>query len=128
MIVVDDGSQDGTADIAGSMGLTVVVHPENRGYGANQKTCYDEALRRGAEIVVIVHPDYQYGSRLTPFLTGFIEAEVCDVVLWNRIPARREALPNGMLAWKYVPNRVLTFIENVILGQNLGEFHSRFRV
>ena len=127
VIVVDDGSQDRTVEIARSLGLTVVVHPENRGYGANQKTCYDEALNRGAEIVVMIHPVYQYDSRLTPFLTGFIEAGVCDVVLGNRIRARREALSNGMPAWKYVANRALTFVENLVLGQNLGEFHFGFR-
>lgn len=127
VIVVDDGSQDRTVEIARFLGLTVVVHPENRGYGANQKTCYDEALQRGAEIVVMIHPDYQYDSRLTPFLTGFIEAGVCDMVLGNRIRTRREALANGMPAWKYVANRALTLVENMVLGQNLGEFHSGFR-
>ncbi len=127
IIVVDDGSQDRTVEIARSRGLSVVVHPENRGYGANQKTCYDKALQCGADIVVMIHPDYQYDSRLTPFLTGFIEAGVCDVMLGNRIRTRHEALSNGMPAWKYVANRVLTVIENVVLGQNLGEFHSGFR-
>lgn len=127
VIVVDDGSRDCTVEIARSLGLTVVAHPENRGYGRNQKTCYDEALQRGAEIVVMIHPDYQYDSRLIPFLTGFIEAGVCDVVLGNRIRTRREALANGMPVWKYAANRALTFVENVVLGQNLGEFHSGFR-
>lgn len=127
VIVVDDGSRDRTAEIARSLGLTVIVHPENRGYGANQKTCYDEALRRGADIVVMVHPDYQYDSRLVPLLTGFIEAGVCDVMLGNRIRTRREALVHGMPLWKYAANRALTLVENFVLGQNLGEFHSGFR-
>lgn len=127
VIVVDDGSRDRTVEIARSLGLTVIVHPENRGYGANQKTCYDEALRRGADIIVMIHPDYQYDSRLVPLLTGFIEAGVCDIVLGNRIRTRREALANGMPWWKYLANRALTLLENVVLGQNLGEFHSGFR-
>lgn len=127
VIVVDDGSRDRTVEVARALGLTVIVRPRNGGYGANQKTCYDEALRRGADIVVMIHPDYQYDSRLTPLLTGFIERGVCDVVLGNRIRTRREALANGMPPWKYLANRVLTLLDNVVLGQNLGEFHSGFR-
>lgn len=127
VVVVDDGSRDRTVEIARALGLTVIIHPENRGYGANQKTCYDEARRRGADIVVMIHPDYQYDSRLTPFLTGFIEAGVCDVILGNRIRTRREALACGMPVYKYLANRLLTLVENVVLGQNLGEFHSGFR-
>jgi len=127
VLVVDDASRDHTIEIARSLGLPVIVHPANRGYGANQKTCYEEALRRRADIVVMIHPDYQYDSRLTPLLTGFIEAGVCDVVLGSRIRTRREALACGMPAWKYLANRLLTFLENVALGQNLGEFHSGFR-
>lgn len=127
VVLVDDGSTDRTVEIARDLGLTVIVHPENRGYGGNQKTCYDEALKRGADIVIMIHPDYQYDSRLTPLLTGFIEAGVCDVVLGNRIRTRRETLGCGMPAWKYLANRFLTFLENLALGQNLGEFHTGFR-
>ena len=127
ILVVDDASRDRTVAIARSLGLTVVARPVNGGYGANQKTCYDEALARGAEIVVMVHPDYQYDSRLIPMLTGIIEADVCDVVLGNRIRTRQEALRHGMPVWKYLANRLLTLIENAALGQNLGEFHSGFR-
>ena len=127
VIVVDDASRDETVLIARSLGLTVIEHPENRGYGANQKTCYGEALRRGADIVVMIHPDYQYDSRLTPLLTGFIEAGVCDVVLGSRIRTRQEALDCGMPVYKYFANRLLTLVENLCLGQNLGEFHSGFR-
>ena len=127
ILVVDDASRDRTVAIARSLGLTVVARPTNGGYGANQKTCYDEALGRGAEIVVMVHPDYQYDSRLIPMLTGIIEADVCDVVLGNRIRTRQEALRHGMPVWKYLANRLLTLIENAALGQNLGEFHSGFR-
>ena len=127
VILVDDASRDRTVEVARSLGLTVIAHPENRGYGANQKTCYDEALRRGADIVVMVHPDYQYDSRLIPLMTGFVEAGVCDVMLGNRIRTRREALACGMPIWKYLANRAMTIAENLLLGQNLGEFHSGFR-
>lgn len=127
IVLVDDGSRDRTVDVGRALGLTVVARDRNGGYGANQKTCYDEALKRGADIVVMVHPDYQYDSRLIPMLTGIIEAGVCDVVLGNRIRTRREALQCGMPAWKYLGNRALTLMENVVLGQNLGEFHSGFR-
>lgn len=127
IIVVDDASRDRTVEIAKSLGLAVIARPANGGYGANQKTCYDEALARGAEVVVMVHPDYQYDSRLIPMLTGIIEADVCDVVLGNRIRTRQEALRHGMPVWKYLANRLLTLIENTVLGQNLGEFHSGFR-
>src|SRR4029453_14127863 len=95
VIVVDDASRDNTVQIARALGLPVIAHAENRGYGANQKTCYDAALARGADIVVMIHPDYQYDSRLTPLLTGFIAADVCDVVLGCRIRTRREALDCG---------------------------------
>ena len=129
IILVDDASADETVAVARRLGLgiRVHVHPENRGYGRNQKTCYDEALRRGADIVVMIHPDYQYDSRLTPFLTAFIEAGVCDVILGSRIRTRQEALGCGMPLYKYLANRVLTLTENLVLGQNLGEFHSGFR-
>ena len=127
IILCDDGSKDGTAALARSLGLTVLVHSRNRGYGGNQKTCYQEALRRGADIVVMIHPDYQYDSRLIPHAVGFIEAGVCDVVLGCRIRSRREALAGGMPLYKYLANRALTFVENVALGQNLGDFHTGFR-
>ena len=127
VVLVDAASRDATVEIARRLGLTVIRHAANRGYGANQKTCYDEALRRGGDIVVMIHPDYQYDSRLTPLMTGFIAAGVCDVVLGNRIRTRTEALGCGMPTWKYAANRTLTLVENVILGQNLGECHSGFR-
>ncbi len=127
VVLVDDGSTDRTVEIARALGLTVIAHSKNRGYGGNQKTCYDEALKRGADIVIMIHPDYQYDSRLTPFLTGFIEAGVCEVVFGNRIRTRREALVCGMPAWKYLANRFLTLVENLVLGQNLGECHTGLR-
>jgi glycosyltransferase involved in cell wall biosynthesis len=85
IILVDDGSQDRTVEIARSMGLSVLVHPHNRGYGGNQKTCYREALQRGADIVVMIHPDYQYDSRVIPHAVGFLELGICDVVCGSRI-------------------------------------------
>lgn len=128
VILVDDGSTDHTVQLAREMGLTVIVHPRNRGYGGNQKTCYAEALQRGADIVVMIHPDYQYDSRVIPHAVGFIELDICDVVLGSRIRSRAEAFKGGMPAYKYVANRLLTALENVALGQNLGDFHSGFRV
>jgi glycosyltransferase involved in cell wall biosynthesis len=128
VILVDDGSTDRTVQVAREMGLTVLVHPKNRGYGGNQKTCYKEALARGADIVVMIHPDYQYDSRVIPHAAGFIELGICDVVLGSRIRSRREAFKGGMPVYKYLSNRVLTTIENLALGQNLADFHSGFRV
>ena len=128
IILVDDGSKDRTVEVAREMGLTVLVHPENRGYGGNQKTCYREALARGADVIVMIHPDYQYDSRVIPHAVGFIELGICDVVLGSRIRSREEALRGGMPVWKYLSNRFLTAFENCALGQNLGDFHSGFRV
>ena len=128
ILLVDDCSKDNTAELARSMGLTVIVHAKNTGYGGNQKTCYDYALKTGADIVVMIHPDYQYDSRVIPHAVSFIELGICDVVLGNRIRSRPEALACGMPWWKYLCNRALTLFENVTLGQNLGEFHSGFRV
>jgi glycosyltransferase involved in cell wall biosynthesis len=128
VILVDDGSTDRTVQLAREMGLTVLAHPENRGYGGNQKTCYKEALVRGADVVVMIHPDYQYDSRVIPQAVGIIELGICDVVLGSRIRSREEAMRGGMPVYKYVSNRALTLFENILLGQNLGDFHSGFRV
>lgn len=128
MVLVDDASHDRTAELArGVAGLTVLVHPENRGYGGNQKTCYREALARGADFIVMVHPDGQYEARMIPAALTALRLGVCDVVLGNRIRSRREALDGGMPPIKYLSNRGLTVIENVLSGQNLGEWHSGFR-
>ena len=131
IVVVDDGSGDATAAVARRLAarlpLTVIVHPENRGYGANQKTCYREALDRGAGLVVMLHADGQYDARLIPAAVQVLRAGVCDVVLGNRIRTRGEALAGGMPWVKYLANRALTLIENVLSGQNLGEWHSGFR-
>ncbi len=128
VILVDDGSRDRTVQVAREMGLTVYVHEHNRGYGANQKTCYRHALERGADYVVMIHPDYQYDSRVIPHAVGFLELGICDVVLGSRIRSRDEALAGGMPLYKYLSNRFLTAVENLALGQNLGDFHSGFRV
>ena len=127
VIVTDDQSTDNTVKIARKLGLTVIEHNQNKGYGANQKTCYDAALQRGADAVVMIHPDYQYDSKLIPYALGFLEMGVCDVVLGSRIRSRKEALEGGMPRYKYVSNRILTILENIVLGQNLGDFHSGFR-
>ena len=127
VILVDDHSTDDTVEIATRLGLTVITHESNLGYGANQKTCYRRALESEAEVVVMIHPDYQYDARLLSVATEVLRLGVCDCVLGSRIRTRREALAGGMPRWKYLANRVLTTIENVALGQNLGDFHSGFR-
>lgn len=127
IILVDDCSKDDTAALAESMGITVIRHTANKGYGGNQKTCYRKALEIGADYVVMIHPDYQYDSRVLDLAIGFIRLGICDVVLGSRIRTRREALDGGMPLAKYLANRGLTTIENVALGQNVGDFHSGFR-
>jgi len=128
VILVDDCSTDQTVAKARDLGLTVIEHQQNRGYGGNQKTCYKEALARGADIVVMIHPDYQYDSRVIPHAVALVELGICDIVLGNRIRSRGEALQGGMPVYKYFFNRMLTVAENIALGQNLGDFHSGFRV
>lgn len=127
VILVDDCSKDRTVEVARNLGLTVIQHESNKGYGGNQKTCYTAALERGADVVVMIHPDYQYDSRVIPAAVEFIRLGICDVILGSRIRTRREALEGGMPGWKYIANRFLTTFENVSLGQNLGDFHSGFR-
>jgi len=127
VILVDDCSKDGTAELARKLGLHVIVHERNKGYGGNQKTCYTEALKRGADIVVMIHPDFQYDARTTPVMTALIKNDICDMVCGNRIRTRQEALAGGMPKYKYFFNRALTLIENTVTGQNLGEWHSGLR-
>jgi glycosyltransferase involved in cell wall biosynthesis len=126
-ILVDDASWDQTVAKAQSLGLHVVSHEQNRGYGGNQKTCYQTALDLGADYVVMIHPDNQYDARIAPVMVDLIRIGVCDVVLGNRIRTRREALAGGMPLWKYLVNRTSTFAENLVLGQSIGDFHSGFR-
>jgi len=128
VILTDDNSSDRTIEIAKRLGITVICHSENRGYGANQKTCYDAALEKGAEVIVMIHPDYQYDPRVIPFAIGFLSSDICDIIIGSRIRTRHEALEGGMPLYKYISNRFLTMMENIILGQNLGDFHSGFRV
>jgi glycosyltransferase involved in cell wall biosynthesis len=126
IILVDDVSRDETVEIAQRLGLKVIVHIQNRGYGGNQKTCYLEALRDGADVVVMLHPDYQYDSRLVPELIAPILEGRADLVLGSRFLGSG-ALAGGMPVWKYLSNRFLTITENLVLGQRLSECHTGFR-
>jgi glycosyltransferase involved in cell wall biosynthesis len=127
ILLVDDASKDDTVEVAKKLGLKTFVHSFNLGYGANQKTCYSEALKLGAEIVVMLHPDYQYDPKIIPYMVGFIKDGICDVLLGNRIRTRKECLAGGMPLWKYLINRLSSIFENIIFGQNLGEWHSGLR-
>ncbi|MBI3788334.1 MAG: glycosyltransferase family 2 protein [Ignavibacteriales bacterium] len=127
IILVDDASSDKTVQIAKSLGLIVEQHNMNKGYGGNQKTCYTLALERHADIIVMLHPDYQYDPKLIPHFIDFIEGNYFDVMLGTRIRTRKEALAGGMPKYKYVANRILTFFQNVITGQNLSEWHTGMR-
>jgi len=126
IIVVDDASDDDTVAVARALGLEVILHPHNRGYGGNQKTCYTEALARGADIIVMVHPDYQYDPRLATAMAGMIASGVYDMVLGSRILGGG-ALRGGMPLWRYVANRLLTFFQNLLLGARLSEYHTGYR-
>jgi glycosyltransferase involved in cell wall biosynthesis len=126
VILVDDGSKDETLKIARELGLEVFMHDRNYGYGANQKTCYTEALKAGADIVVMVHPDYQYDPRLVPQIIEPITKGEADVVLGSRLK-RGTALQEGMPWWKYYANRFLTWVENKAFGLQLSEFHTGYR-
>jgi len=126
VILVDDASVDGTARLAAELGIKTIIHAENKGYGANQKTCYREALRQGADIVVMVHPDYQYSPKLVTAMASMIVSGHYDVVLGSRILGGG-ALKGGMPFYKYVANRFLTFFENLFLGVKLSEYHTGFR-
>jgi len=127
VILVDDGSTDETVAIACKLGIEVIEHESNIGYGANQKSCYQAALSHGAKYVVMIHPDYQYDARMAMVMVEIIALGNCDVVLGNRIRTRQEALRGGMPLWKYLANRISTFMENLILGQSIGDFHSGMR-
>jgi len=126
VLLVDDASDDETVEVARRLQLTVFVHPRNRGYGGNQKTCYREALRVGAGIVVMLHPDYQYSPRLVGAMAQMVASGHFDVVLGSRILAQ-SAIRGGMPFYKYVSNRVLTATQNLLMNQKLSEYHTGFR-
>lgn len=126
LLLVDDASSDATLSVAKRLGIPHIVHESNRGYGANQKSCYAEALRRGADVVVMLHPDYQYSPRLIGAMAWLIGSGHYDVVLGSRILGGG-ARKGGMPFYKYVSNRLLTAFENLFLGIKLSEYHTGFR-
>lgn len=126
VILVDDASADSTAEISRKLGIKTIVHSENRGYGGNQKTCYCAALNLGADIVIMVHPDYQYSPRLVTALASLVASGEYDIALGSRILGG-QAMKGGMPFYKYVSNRILTLIDNMALGVKLSEYHTGFR-
>ncbi len=127
IILVDDASADATASIARTLpGVRLELHPSNRGYGANQKTCYRLALEAGADIIIMIHPDYQYSPRLLPAMVALVASGLYPCVLGSRILGGG-ALRGGMPVWKYVANRALTLVENLLLGAKLSEYHTGYR-
>jgi glycosyltransferase involved in cell wall biosynthesis len=127
IILVDDYSQDHTVGIANELGLSVHRNEMNKGYGGNQKYCYKLALERGADIIVMLHPDYQYDPKLIKYFVEFIRDGYFDVMLGTRIRTRKEALEGGMPLYKYLGNRLLSFFENIVSGYNLTEWHTGMR-
>lgn len=125
-ILVDDNSRDETAALARRLSLTVEVHPQNRGYGGNQKTCYAKALAAGADVVVMIHPDYQYSPLLVTAMASMVAYGVYDIALGSRILVGG-ALKGGMPLYKYVSNRFLTISQNLLTGAHLSEYHTGFR-
>jgi glycosyltransferase involved in cell wall biosynthesis len=126
VLLVDDASQDTTLELARSLGITCFLHEQNKGYGGNQKTCYTEALKLGADIVVMVHPDYQYSPKIIPALAGLVASGEYDAAIGSRILGGK-ARQGGMPFYKYLANRVLTAAQNLLLGSKLSEFHTGFR-
>lgn len=126
VVLVDDASRDDTARLAQELGIRTIVHRENRGYGGNQKTCYETALGLGADVVVMIHPDYQYSPRLVTAMASMVVSGHYDVVLGSRIIGGR-ARAGGMPGYKYVANRALTLIQNLAFGIKLSEYHTGFR-
>lgn len=126
VLLVDDCSRDKTAILAAKLGLEVIRHDTNKGYGGNQKTCYKRALEIGADIVIMLHPDYQYTPKLVPAMAAMIGSTEYDLVLASRILGKG-ALRGGMPVYKYLANRFLTFVENILLGLKLSEYHTGYR-
>ncbi|MFN4971451.1 MAG: glycosyltransferase family 2 protein [Bacteroidota bacterium] len=127
VILVDDASKDDTTELGKRIGIKhVIKHEKNRGYGGNQKTCYDTALSLGADIVIMLHPDYQYTPKLIPAIAGIIANEVYPVVFGSRILGKG-ALKGGMPMYKYIFNRMLTLFQNIMMGQKLSEYHTGYR-
>ena len=126
IILTDDASQDRTAEIAQQLNIKTFVHMENKGYGGNQKTCYREALRVGSDIVIMLHPDYQYTPKLITSMASMIAYDIFDVVIGSRILGNK-ALQGGMPLYKYIANRFLTAVENFIIQQKLSEYHTGYR-
>jgi len=126
VVLVDDASWDGTAEVARELGIKAVIHEKNTGYGGNQKTCYKKALELGGDIVIMLHPDYQYTPKLIPAMATMIAYGEFDAVLASRILGIG-ALRGGMPLYKYVANRILTFIENILIGHKLSEYHTGYR-
>lgn len=126
VILVDDASTDDTLEVAKKLGIFAVAHDKNKGYGGNQKTCYRLALKRGADIVVMLHPDYQYSPKLLLPMASMVCSGLFDVVLGSRILGI-SALADGMPLYKYSANRALTFVQNILLGRKLSEYHTGYR-
>ncbi len=126
IILTDDKSKDNTVEIAKRLGLKVFVHDKNIGYGGNQKTCYSQALKLGADVVVMLHPDYQYPPKLITPMAALITSDIFDVVLGSRILGGK-ALEGGMPIYKYIANRILTLVENNMISQKLSEYHTGYR-
>jgi glycosyltransferase involved in cell wall biosynthesis len=126
VILVDDGSWDNTAEIAAFLGIRTIIHPENKGYGANQKTCYQAALDLGSDIIIMLHPDYQYTPKLITSMAFLIAEGLFDCVLGSRILGVG-ALKGGMPRYKYYSNRALTFVQNILLRYKLSEYHTGYR-
>jgi len=126
VILVDDHSKDNTKDVAKELKITTILHKENKGYGANQKSCYTAALKADADIIIMLHPDYQYSPKLIPAMASMIAFEEYDCVIGSRI-LDGGALKGGMPFYKYISNRFLTFFQNFFMGKNLSEYHTGFR-
>jgi glycosyltransferase involved in cell wall biosynthesis len=127
VVLVDDASKDNTSDVGRRLGIQHIVrHEQNRGYGGNQKSCYDKALSLGADIIIMLHPDYQYTPKLIHAISGIIAYDVYPVVLGSRILGKG-ALKGGMPMYKYIANRFLTLFQNILMSQKLSEYHSGYR-